>query len=63
MFKLMTKDTVEEKIFQKGRKKMVLDHLIVQNMTKEEDADVQSMITFGAVRLGPFLASEVAHVF
>jgi hypothetical protein len=38
----MIKDSVEEKIFQKGKKKMVLDHLIVQNMANEEDTDVQS---------------------
>ncbi|KAI9634683.1 P-loop containing nucleoside triphosphate hydrolase protein, partial [Dioszegia hungarica] len=30
VFKLMVKDSVEEQIFFKGKKKMVLEHLVVQ---------------------------------
>ncbi|KLO20752.1 hypothetical protein SCHPADRAFT_816295 [Schizopora paradoxa] len=49
VFKLMSKGSCEEKIFQAGKKKLVLDHLIVQKMDAEEDADdIQSMLTFGA---------------
>ncbi len=35
---------------QTGKKKLVLDHLIVQKMD-EEDSDVQSILTFGAQAL------------
>ena len=35
---------------QTGKKKLVLDHLIVQNMD-EDDKDVQSILTFGAQAL------------
>ena len=34
---------------QAGKKKLVLDHLIVQKMDAEDDAsDIQSILTFGA---------------
>ncbi|KAI0652071.1 SNF2 family N-terminal domain-containing protein [Trametes meyenii] len=52
VFKLMVKDSAEERIMQTGKKKLVLDHLIVQKMdesgTKE---DVQSILMFGAKAL------------
>ncbi|KAI5124175.1 hypothetical protein M0805_000981 [Coniferiporia weirii] len=52
VFKFMTKDSAEEKIIQAGKKKLVLDHLIVQKMDEEEDAgNFQSMLTFGAKAL------------
>jgi hypothetical protein len=35
-----------------GKKKLVLDHLIVQRLDREdEDEDIQSILTFGAKRL------------
>lgn len=41
-----------EKIVQVGKKKLVLDHLIVQKMDDDEDStEVQSMLTFGAAAL------------
>lgn len=37
---------------QTGKKKLVLDHLIVQKMDDEEDSgEVQSILTFGAKAL------------
>ncbi|KAH8119925.1 hypothetical protein DFH11DRAFT_1557318 [Phellopilus nigrolimitatus] len=52
VFKFMTKDSAEEKIIQTGKKKLVLDHLIVQKMDDEENTTgVQSMLTFGAEAL------------
>ena len=68
VFKLMTKNSVEgngshslirkaysktaEKIIQVGKRKLVLDHLIVQKMGDEEDSnEVQSLLTFGAAAL------------
>lgn len=65
----MTKDSVEgqlsdpsrnhrelthaEQIIQKGKQKMVLDHLVVQNLGKDggEEADVDSMLLHGAKAL------------
>lgn len=41
-----------ERIIQAGKKKLVLDHLIVQKINDDEDGnDVQSMLTFGAKAL------------
>ena len=44
---------ITERIMQTGKKKLVLDHLIVQTMDDEETAgdDVQSILTFGAQAL------------
>ncbi|KAF9020320.1 hypothetical protein BDZ89DRAFT_1072318 [Hymenopellis radicata] len=53
VFKLMVKESAEERIVQVGKKKMVLDHLIVQKMDEDESAgeNVQSILTFGASAL------------
>ena len=41
-----------ERIIQTGKKKLVLDHLIVQKINEDEDGNnVQSMLTFGAKAL------------
>ncbi|KAJ6604478.1 SNF2 family DNA-dependent ATPase [Mycena vulgaris] len=53
VFKLMVKDSAEERIVQVGKKKLVLDHLIVQKMDDDEDGgdNVESILTFGAQAL------------
>ncbi|KAJ7139950.1 hypothetical protein C8R44DRAFT_765859 [Mycena epipterygia] len=53
VFKLMVKDSAEERIVQVGKKKLVLDHLIVQKMDDDDDAgdNVQSILTYGAQAL------------
>ncbi|KAF8497997.1 hypothetical protein JB92DRAFT_2985471 [Gautieria morchelliformis] len=49
VFKLMVKGAAEERIVQTGKKKLALDHLIVQKMDDDGVADdVQSILTFGA---------------
>ncbi|KAI9057725.1 hypothetical protein FKP32DRAFT_1597935 [Trametes sanguinea] len=53
VFKLMVKDSAEERIMQTGKKKLVLDHLIVQKMDDESSSEenVQSILMFGAKAL------------
>ncbi|KIJ68216.1 hypothetical protein HYDPIDRAFT_82781 [Hydnomerulius pinastri MD-312] len=53
VFKLMVKDSAEERIMQAGKKKLVLDHLIVQKMDDGESGgdDLKSILTFGAKAL------------
>ncbi|KZV93790.1 hypothetical protein EXIGLDRAFT_645875 [Exidia glandulosa HHB12029] len=53
VFKLMMKDSAEEKIMQAGKKKLALDHLIVQSMDDENaaDNDVQTLLSYGAKAL------------
>ncbi|KAJ4002497.1 SHREC complex subunit Mit1 [Lentinula boryana] len=53
VFKLMVKESAEERIMQIGKKKLVLDHLIVQKMDDDEPAgeNVQSILTYGAQQL------------
>ncbi|KAH7344948.1 SNF2 family N-terminal domain-containing protein [Rhizoctonia solani] len=46
------KDTPEEKIFMMGKKKLVLDHLIVQKLGDEDEMeDIQGILMFGAKAL------------
>ncbi|EIM83636.1 uncharacterized protein STEHIDRAFT_160211 [Stereum hirsutum FP-91666 SS1] len=52
VFKLMAKDIAEERIVQNGKKKLILDHVIVQKMDdKETGEDVSSILTHGAEAL------------
>ncbi|KAJ7293407.1 SNF2 family DNA-dependent ATPase [Mycena rebaudengoi] len=55
VFKLMVRGTdgTTERIVQVGKKKLVLDHLIVQKMDDDDDAgdNVQSILTYGAQAL------------
>ena len=49
VFKFMVKSSAEERIMQTGKKKMVLDHLIVQKMDdKDGEEDMQSILMYGA---------------
>lgn len=54
-FQLMTKSSVEEKIMQIGRKKMALDHALIETMDRkrEDDAgeDLESILKHGAEAL------------
>jgi chromodomain-helicase-DNA-binding protein 4 len=52
-FQLMTRASVEEKIIQMGRKKMALDHVVVEQLDADdlEDHDVESILKFGAAEL------------
>ncbi|KAI9887534.1 MAG: hypothetical protein M1823_000625 [Watsoniomyces obsoletus] len=53
VFQLMTRDSAEEKIMQIGRKKMALDHVLIDKMGEEDEAglDVQSILKHGASAL------------
>lgn len=50
---LTTRASVEEKIMQMGRKKMALDHVVVEQLDTDdiEDHDVESILKFGAAEL------------
>ncbi|KAK4679094.1 hypothetical protein QC764_201100 [Podospora pseudoanserina] len=52
-FQLVTIDSAEEKILQIGRKKMALDHLLIETMDNQDDApnDVESVLKHGAEAL------------
>ncbi|KAK0728444.1 PHD/FYVE-zinc-finger like domain-containing protein [Lasiosphaeria miniovina] len=53
-FQLMTVDSAEEKILQIGRKKMALDHLLIETMEEKEGEvlhDVESVLKHGAAAL------------
>ncbi|KAH6655543.1 hypothetical protein BKA67DRAFT_561021 [Truncatella angustata] len=53
-FQLTTKDTVEEKIMQIGRKKMALDHALIESMDAADEAgekDLESILKHGAEAL------------
>lgn len=50
---MTTRASVEEKIMQMGRKKMALDHVVVEQLDTDdvEDHDVESILKFGAAEL------------
>lgn len=52
-FQLMTRSSAEEKIVQIGRKKMALDHVVVESMDADdmEEKDVESVLKHGAAEL------------
>lgn len=53
-FQLMTKGSVEEKIMQIGRKKMSLDHALIETLDRNEDdpgEDLESILKHGAEAL------------
>lgn len=52
-FQLMTVDSPEEKILQIGRKKLALDHLLIESMDNEDESpnDVESVLRHGAAAL------------
>ena len=53
VFQLMTRNSAEEKIMQIGRKKMALDHVLIERMDKDDDAgeDLESTLRHGAQAL------------
>ncbi|KAK4168921.1 PHD/FYVE-zinc-finger like domain-containing protein [Cladorrhinum sp. PSN259] len=52
-FQIMTVESAEEKILQIGRKKLALDHLLIETMDNQDDApnDVESVLKHGAEAL------------
>ena len=52
-FQLVTKDSVEERIMQIGRKKMALDHALIESMDDDDIAgdDLESILKHGAQAL------------
>ena len=49
VFQLTTRGTAEEKIMQVGKKKMALDHVMIESMEAEDDAgmDLESILRYG----------------
>ena len=53
VFQLTTRNTAEEKIMQIGKKKMALDHVLIEQMDAEDDAglDLESILKYGTEAL------------
>ena len=49
VFQLTTRGTAEEKIMQVGKKKMALDHVLIESLETEDDAgvDLESILRYG----------------
>jgi len=61
VFHLTTKASVEEKIMQKGKKKLALDHVLIERMEADEDEeDLESILRHGAQNL--FADDDAAQV-
>lgn len=63
VFQLMTRGSAEEKIMQIGKKKMVLDHVLIDQMISEEvdGQDLESILRHGAQALFEGDDSEDIH--
>lgn len=53
VFQLMTRNSPEEKIMQIGKKKMALDHILIEAMDQDDEAgmDLESILRHGAAAL------------
>ena len=53
VWKFVTKGTAEERIFHIAKKKLILDHLVVQKLEEEtlDEKDVEGVLRFGAEQL------------
>lgn len=52
VFHLITRASVEEKIMLKGKKKLALDHVLIERMEADEDEDnLESILQYGAASL------------
>jgi chromodomain-helicase-DNA-binding protein 4 len=53
VFQLMTRGSAEEKIMQIGKRKMALDHILIERMGSEDDVgvDLESILRHGAAAL------------
>lgn len=53
VFQLMTRDSAEEKIMQIGKKKMALDHVLIEQMDADDEAgmDLESILLHGTEAL------------
>ena len=53
VFQLTTRNTAEEKIMQIGKRKMALDHVLIEQMDAEDDAgmDLESILKYGTEAL------------
>lgn len=53
VFQLMTRNSAEEKIMQIGKKKMALDHVLIEAMDQDDEAgmDLESILRHGAAAL------------
>ena len=60
VFQLMTRMSAEEKIMQIGKKKMALDHVLIDRMDRDEDdgQDLESVLRYGAEAL---FKDDVTH--
>ena len=63
VFQLITRDSVEEKIMQIGKKKMSLDHVLIDQMEEEEgnNVDLESILRHGAEALFQDEVSDILY--
>ena len=63
VFQLTTRDSVEEKIMQVGKKKMSLDHVLIDQMDDREDenVDLETILRHGAEALFDDAATDIVY--
>lgn len=78
IYRLVSRDTIEEEILERAKRKMILDHVVIQRLEQHKEspqpeltapreapfsrADLQSILQFGAQRLFQSEGSELASV-
>lgn len=61
VFQLMTRASAEEKIIQIGKKKMALDHVLIEKIDEDDVVDLESILRHGAQALFEDDDSEDVH--
>ncbi|CAL5874489.1 uncharacterized protein PFLUO_LOCUS8785 [Penicillium psychrofluorescens] len=61
VFHLVTRDTVEERIMQKGKKKLALDHVLIERIEDEDEGNLESILRHGAEALFNDVSADITY--
>jgi SNF2 family DNA or RNA helicase len=61
VFHLVTRDTVEEQIMQKGKKKLALDHVLIERIEDEDEGNLEYILRHGAEALFNDVSADITY--
>ncbi|KAJ5606354.1 hypothetical protein N7510_009135 [Penicillium lagena] len=61
VFHLVTRDTVEERIMQKGKTKLALDHVLIERIENEDEENLESILRHGAETLFSNVSADITY--
>ena len=68
IYRLVTKNSVEEDIIERAKKKMVLDHLVIQRMdttgrTVLNNSEQNKLVQLQCIKILPYMGALTYHVY